>query len=396
MRDIDRAVRACDRLRPVLPLLLAVSASSPFLDGLDSGLHSARTQIFTKSFPRCGVPDAYGSWAAYRDYLDLLVRTGSIVEDTQVWWSVRPHFSFGTVEVRICDAQATAAEAEGLSALIVACVLQAARDEDEGRPSPHAPRRLVEENLWRAIRFGLDGRMIDLDAGTEYPSAAIADRLLTWTAPVRAEHGLEPAPPGRQRRPAPAGAGPVRGEPGRGLRRGRRGDAPHLRPQAGGPSTVSTQDPGGPGRQPTEDELRAAYEAELKRLRVEDVVLQTVVSLLNLGGRRAGVAPGTEDEADPEQVRLAIEGARALLPLVEDALGPDAAQLREAIAQLQLAYARMAGGRGPAEPGGEPGGPQGDGEEGGQGGTGPGPGEPPGPGAPGDAVRSGRLWVPGQ
>ena len=131
--------RACDRLRPVLPLLLAVSASSPFLDGLDSGLHSARTQIFTKSFPRCGVPDAYGSWAAYRDYLDLLVRTGSIVEDTQVWWSVRPHFSFGTVEVRICDAQATAAEAEGLSALIVACVLQAARDEDEGHPSPTRP-----------------------------------------------------------------------------------------------------------------------------------------------------------------------------------------------------------------------------------------------------------------
>ena len=159
---------------------------------------------------------------------------------------------------------------------------------------------------------------------------------------------------------------------------------------------MSTQDPGGPGRQPTEDELRAAYEAELKRLRVEDVVLQTVVSLLNLGGRRAGVAPGTEDEADAEQVRLAIEGARALLPLVEDALGPDAAQLREAIAQLQLAYARMAGGRGPAEPGGEPGGPQGDGGEGGQGGTGPGPSEPPGPGAPGDAVRSGRLWVPGQ
>jgi glutamate---cysteine ligase / carboxylate-amine ligase len=197
VRDIDRAVRACDRLRPVLPLLLAVSASSPFLDGLDSGLHSARTQIFTKSFPRCGVPDAYGSWAAYRDYLDLLVRTGSIVEDTQVWWSVRPHFSLGTVEVRICDAQATAAEAEGLSALIVACVLQAARDEDEGRPSSHPPRRLVEENLWRATRFGLDGRMIDLDAGTEYPSAAIADRLLAWTAPVRAELGLEPRFPDR-------------------------------------------------------------------------------------------------------------------------------------------------------------------------------------------------------
>ena len=99
---------------PVLPLLLAISANSPFLDGRDSGLQSARTQTFTKSFPRCGVPDAFGSWRAYRDYIELLVRTSSIIEFTQVWWSVRPHFSFGTVEVRICDAQSTAEESEAL------------------------------------------------------------------------------------------------------------------------------------------------------------------------------------------------------------------------------------------------------------------------------------------
>ena len=105
----------CDRLRPVLPVLLAISANSPFLDGRDSGLHSARTQIFTKSFPRCGVPDAFGSWAAFAEYIDFLVATRSIVEYTQVWWSIRPHLSFGTVEVRICDAQATAAESEALA-----------------------------------------------------------------------------------------------------------------------------------------------------------------------------------------------------------------------------------------------------------------------------------------
>ena len=108
VRDIDRAVRVCDRLRPVLPLLLAISANSPYLDGRDSGLQSARTQSFTKSFPRCGIPDAFGGWPAYREYIEFLKRTNSIVEFTQVWWSVRPHFSFGTVEVRICDAQATA------------------------------------------------------------------------------------------------------------------------------------------------------------------------------------------------------------------------------------------------------------------------------------------------
>ena len=104
----DRALSVCDRLRPVLLILLAISANSPYIDRIDSGLHSARTQIFTKSFPRCGVPDSFGGWAAWSDYVDLLVRTGSIVEFTQLWWSVRPHHSFGTVEVRICDAQSTA------------------------------------------------------------------------------------------------------------------------------------------------------------------------------------------------------------------------------------------------------------------------------------------------
>src|SRR3954451_20019015 len=161
VRGADRAVRVCDRLRPVLPTLLALSANSPFLDARDAGLHSARSQIFTKSFPRCGVPDAYGTWAAYAEYIDLLVRTNSIVEYTQVWWSVRPHFSFGTVEVRICDVQATATESDALSALIVACVAQATRDEDEGRPHEDLSRRLLEENFWRAIRFGMDGRLID-------------------------------------------------------------------------------------------------------------------------------------------------------------------------------------------------------------------------------------------
>src|SRR4051794_22659908 len=110
VQGADRAVKVCDRLRPVLPLLLAISANSPYVDRIDSGLHSARTQIFTKSFPRCGVPDAFGSWQAWADYVELLVRTNSIIEFTQLWWSVRPHHSFGTVEVRVCDAQTTGPE----------------------------------------------------------------------------------------------------------------------------------------------------------------------------------------------------------------------------------------------------------------------------------------------
>jgi glutamate---cysteine ligase / carboxylate-amine ligase len=193
----DRAIAVCDRLRTILPELLAISANSPFLDGRDSGLHSARTQIFTKSFPRCGIPDAFGSWAAYADYVEFLKKTNCVVEHTQLWWSVRPHHAYGTVEVRICDAQATAQESESLATLMVACIAQAMRDVDEGVPFEHPAPRLVEENMWRAIRYGLDGKMIDLVAAREYPARAAIDRLLEWTEPARGELGVEPAFPER-------------------------------------------------------------------------------------------------------------------------------------------------------------------------------------------------------
>lgn len=195
VRGADRAIVVCDRLREILPELLAISASSPFVEGRDSGLASSRTQVFTRMFPRCGVPDAFGDWQTYADFIDFLKRTNSVIESTQLWWSVRPHHSFGTVEVRICDAQPNGNDSTALAGLIVACVAQAARDHDEGRDfTPLAPR-YIEENLWRAIRFGLDGKMIDLKGGEEYPTAAAADRLLEWTAPVRAELGIEPQIP---------------------------------------------------------------------------------------------------------------------------------------------------------------------------------------------------------
>jgi carboxylate-amine ligase len=202
VRGADRAVAVCDRLRAVLPELLALSSNSPFLDGRDSGLHSARSQIFTKSFPRCGIPEAFGSFRAYADYVDFLVRTGSIVEHTQLWWSVRPHHAFGTVEMRIADAQTTAEGSTALAGLIVSCVAQAATDLDEGLPYEPPPGRLLEENLWRAIRYGLDGKLIDLDRAEEFPAAAIGDRLLAWTAPARAALGIDvelPAESGAQR-----------------------------------------------------------------------------------------------------------------------------------------------------------------------------------------------------
>ncbi len=205
----DRAVRVCDRLRPVLPLLLAVSANSPYIDGRDSGLHSGRSQIFTKSFPRCGIPDAFGSWAAWAEYVEMLVRTRSIVEFTQLWWSVRPHHAFGTVEVRICDAQMTAPEADALAALIVACVRRAAAEVDAGETPPDLPHRLIEENMWRAIRYGQDGRLLDLEAPRieEFPAQEAADRLRAWAGSTALLPDLNGAQ--RQRRLIDAGATPA-------------------------------------------------------------------------------------------------------------------------------------------------------------------------------------------
>jgi glutamate---cysteine ligase / carboxylate-amine ligase len=211
VRGPDRAVAVCDRLRPVLPELLAISANSPFLDGRDSGLHSVRSQIFTKSFPRCGIPDAFGSWADYSAYVEFLMRTRSIVEATQLWWSVRPHHAFGTVEVRICDAQSRADDSTALAGLIVACVAQAAIDHDDGVDHDPPPRRFVEENFWRAIRHGLDGKLIDLERAEEFPAAALPDRLLAWTAPARVALGIDGVPADengaqRQRRALAEGA----------------------------------------------------------------------------------------------------------------------------------------------------------------------------------------------
>ncbi len=157
--------------------------------------------------------------------------------------------------------------------------------------------------------------------------------------------------------------------------------------------------PTGAAGQPSEEELRAAYEAEIKKIRVEHVLLEHVVTLINLGMRRTGISPGTESERDPEQVRLAIEGVRALLPLVEQVAPAQAGPIRDAVSQLQLQFVRIGGQSAAPEPAAasapsaaqtagdalsepEPGAP-------------PEP-ESPDPDQPGPAQRSGRLWVPGQ
>jgi carboxylate-amine ligase len=189
IRGGDRAIAVHNALRCLLPELLALSASSPFVEEVDSGLHSARTQIFTRMFPRCGIPDAYEGWRGFEDYVAFLYRTGSITEHTQLWWSVRPHLAYPTVELRIMDAQPDLGEAQSLAALGYALAVRCARAVDEGEPLLDVPRRLLEENLWRAIRYGLSGELIDFERGESIPARARLEQLVDWVAPVAEEVG---------------------------------------------------------------------------------------------------------------------------------------------------------------------------------------------------------------
>lgn len=192
VRGADRAVAVSTALRSVLPELLALSANSAVFGGRSTRLHSMRTQVFTKSFPRCGVPDPYRSWEEYAAFVDLLERTGSIVESTQIWWSVRPHHSFGTVEIRICDGQTEMGDALGVAALAVACVAAFLRDHDAGRPLPAHSPGLIGENVWRAQRHGLEGALIDLDRGVTRPTTEAVGALLEWSSDRHEPLGLTP------------------------------------------------------------------------------------------------------------------------------------------------------------------------------------------------------------
>jgi len=188
----DRAIAVASALRNFLPELLALSCSSPFVENVNTGLHSARTQIFTRFFPRCGVPDAFTSWDEYEGFVRFLYETGSITENTQIWWSVRPHMAFPTVEIRICDGQPALSEAQSLAAFAASLTARIARAYDEGEPVEPLPHRLIEENFWRALRYGLPGELIDFDRGEAIPARRRIEELIEWVFPVAEEIGAAP------------------------------------------------------------------------------------------------------------------------------------------------------------------------------------------------------------
>lgn len=189
INGLDRAVQVSDGLRAYLPELLAYSASSPFVENVNTGLHSARTQIFTRFFPRCGVPDVYGDWSTFERYVRLLFDTGSIHDPTEIWWSVRPHLSFPTVEMRIADAQPLQEDAISLAALIYSLTARVARAIDDREPVLLPTNREIEENFWRAIRWGLSGEFINLRTYELRPTRAAIEELIEWVQPVAEELG---------------------------------------------------------------------------------------------------------------------------------------------------------------------------------------------------------------
>lgn len=167
VRGRERMISVFNAMRGYLPYFLALSANSPFAEDCYTHLHSTRAQIFTRSFPRCNIPGAFKDWSEYSSFVDLLFDTRSISDPMQMWWSIRPHPWFGTLEIRICDCQSDVSRTMGVAGLTVAVLAQLAEDYDNGRKLPVLNTNQNEENLWRATRYGLEGFMVDFLTGRE-------------------------------------------------------------------------------------------------------------------------------------------------------------------------------------------------------------------------------------
>ncbi len=186
--DSGAAIQAVDTLAGYTPLLLALSANSPYWRGVDTRLSSARIKIF-EIFPRSGLPPAFRDWEEFERHVETLVKSGSIPDYTWCWWDVRPHPKFGTVEVRALDAQTDVSRTATLAALIQ-CLVATSGDGQaaDGRPES---RLYIEENKWRASRYGLDARFYDFDAEKEVPAREMAGDLVEELRPVSRDLGCE-------------------------------------------------------------------------------------------------------------------------------------------------------------------------------------------------------------
>jgi glutamate---cysteine ligase / carboxylate-amine ligase len=175
--DADKAIHVANGMRVHLPVLLALSANSPFWRADATGLASTRTPIF-RAFPRVGIPPAYRGWADYDRTIGFMVDSGVMADYTYLWYDVRPHPFLGTVEVRVCDSQTRVEHTAALAGLIQAMVKELAEHFEAGKALSDYPWQMLDENKWLAARHGLDGELIDLPSSDRVPTRALARRLL--------------------------------------------------------------------------------------------------------------------------------------------------------------------------------------------------------------------------
>jgi carboxylate-amine ligase len=178
--------------RYFLPHLLALSTSSPFWVGRETGLRSFRTTVFRR-FPRTGVPDHFSSWSEYENYVNLLIKLHCIDDAKKIWWDVRPHPTFGTLEFRVCDVVPRVEEATAIAALTQAIVVKLHRLYTKNMGFRMYPRALIEENKWRAARWGVEGKLIDFGKQEEVPMRQLGEELLEFVDDVVDELGSREA-----------------------------------------------------------------------------------------------------------------------------------------------------------------------------------------------------------
>jgi carboxylate-amine ligase len=190
VEDRETAIQLMNSARYFLPHLLALSANSPFWVGMDTGFHSYRCKVFER-FPRTNIPDLYQSWSEFEDYVNLLIRTNCIDNAKKIWWDIRPHPYFPTLEFRVCDMPMRYEETICIAAICQAVIAKLYKLHEQNLTFRHYNRALLMENKWRAARYGLDGKLIDFGKQTEVPVRDLIHEILEFVSDVTPELGSE-------------------------------------------------------------------------------------------------------------------------------------------------------------------------------------------------------------
>ena len=186
VEDRETAIHLMNGARYFLPHLLALSCNSPFWLGMDTGLRSYRCKVFDK-FPRTQIPDLYESWSEFENFVNLLIKTNCIDNAKKIWWDIRPHPTFPTLEFRICDIPMRVDETIAIAALCQAVIAKLYKLHEKNLTFRHYSRALIMENKWRAARYGLDGKLIDFGKQTEVPVRHLIGEILEFVADVSEE-----------------------------------------------------------------------------------------------------------------------------------------------------------------------------------------------------------------